>query len=166
MSVASHLGHKDAEGRKHCHTSVLDLCLAPELDVSNFSAIGQAKGVEDLVVPEIGKQDGTMRESERESGWGATTCRKCTLDPYAARRHTHHSQYVPIPMSSTLRKHRQPHKCAVDFCKRVLAYTQREQTGWCSDKKSDRSYGRFACARSQFIITFPSEKGAPGRVAT
>lgn len=44
----SHLSDDDAEGRQHSHTAVLDLSLAPLLDVSGLGAVGQLERVEDL----------------------------------------------------------------------------------------------------------------------
>lgn len=45
---ACHLSDDDTEGRQHGHTAVLDLGLAPPLDVAGRGAVGQTEGVENL----------------------------------------------------------------------------------------------------------------------
>ena len=46
--ISSHLSDNNTEGSQHGHTPVLDLGLAPPLDVAGRGAVGQLEGVENL----------------------------------------------------------------------------------------------------------------------
>ena len=48
VSQGNYLGNENTERREHSHASVLDLGLAPLLDVAGGGAVGEAEGVEDL----------------------------------------------------------------------------------------------------------------------